>query len=365
MENPFIYGRIVTGKNFVNREKEIRELTSDILSGQHVILYSPRKMGKSSLIEETFRRIGEQAVCVRINMQSTTSREGLAKLIINEIVKKSYTSIEKLVREIKEFITHISIRASIDAEGRIGVEPIFKNKEELLEDALEFPERIGKKRRLIVAFDEFQEIERLDGIEMERMLRATMEKHKNVTYLFSGSEKHLHSLIFENSERPFYRFGKIMRIDPIDKEELKKFVREKFRHTNKKITEEAAEFIVDFSEGIPFYVQAVCHEAWNLSDNVDIGIAKRALENTISSFSSGFELIWRDIKSGDQRKALIGIALEDKRFVPNREFIEKYGFRTQAHLRKAMNALEKRALIYENRIEDFFLREWIKRNKTV
>lgn len=364
MENPFIYGRIVTGEHFVNREKEIRELKSNLLSGQHVILYSPRKIGKSSLIEETFRRINE-AVCVKINIQSTTTKEGLAKLMINEIVRKSYTSIEKFAKETKEFFKHISIRAFIDAEGRIGIEPVFRDKKELLEDALEFPEKIGKKKKLIVAFDEFQEIERIGGIETERVMRAIMEKHKNVTYLFSGSEKHLMSLIFENRERPFYRFGKMMRLGPIEKNDLEKFVLEKFKHTHKKITEEAVEFIINFSEGIPFYVQAICHEAWDLSDIVDIKVAKEALENIISSLNSGFELIWRDIKSDYQRKVLVIMAIEDRNFVQSTEFIEKYELKTLAHLRKATDALEKKGLIYQNRIEDFLFREWIKREKVL
>ncbi|MEM2866606.1 MAG: ATP-binding protein [Candidatus Hadarchaeales archaeon] len=365
MENPFIYGTIVTGKHFVDREGEIRELKSDLLSGQHVVLYSPRKMGKSSLIEETFRRIGNNAVCVRINVQNATTKEGLARSMINEIVRKSYTSLEKLARETKEFFSRISVRAFVDAEGRIGVEPIFRERKELLEDALEFPERIGKKRKLIVAFDEFQEIERLDGIEMERVMRATMEKHRNVTYLFSGSERHLISLIFENKERPFYRFGKMVKLGPIERKELEKFVVEKFRETGKKIEEKAVNFIIDFSEGIPFYVQALCHEAWNIGGNVDIETARKAMGKIISSFSSGYDLIWRSIKSEYQRKVLVAMAVEDRSFAPNMELIEKYELKTAAHLRKAMDALQEKGLICQNRIEDFIFREWIKLTKVV
>jgi hypothetical protein len=367
MENPFIYGIIVTGKYFVDREKEIKELTNDLLSGQPIILYSPRKMGKSSLIEEMFRRINKEgkAIAVRINLQQAITKEDMAKIMINEIVRKAYTSIEKATKEIKDFFTKISMRIFIDERGKIGIEPIFRNKEELLEEALAFPEKKGKKKRIIVAFDEFQEIEKFNGVSMERMMRAIMEKHKNASYLFSGSEQHLISLIFEDEERPFYRFGKMVKLTPIERKELEKFIIERFEGTGKKMDKEASDFVLDFSEGIPFYVQAICHEAWNLGNKIDLKITKKALENIISSFGSGFELIWNNIRSEYQRRLLLIMAKEDKTFKPTTEFIEKYELKSFAHVGKAIKSLEKRGLVHENRIADFFFREWIKREKII
>ena len=367
MENPFIYGVIVTGEYFVDRGKEIKEITSDLLSGQPIILYSPRKMGKSSLIEEMFRRINKEgkAIAVRINLQQAITKEDMAKMIINEIVRETYTSIEKAAKEIKDFFTKISIRIFIDERGKIGIEPIFRNKEDFLEEALAFPEKKGKKKRIIVAFDEFQEIEKFDGVQIERMMRAIMEKHKDASYLFSGSERHLISLIFEDGERPFYRFGKMVRLAPIERKELEKFIIGRFEGTGKKMGKEAVDFILNFSEGIPFYVQAICHEAWNLGNKIDLKITKKALEDIISSFSSGFELIWNNIRSEYQKRLLVMMAKEDKSFKPDTEFIEKYELKSFAHVRKAAKSLEKRGLIHENRIADFFFREWVKREKII
>ena len=364
-ENPFVYGTIVTGKHFVDREKETEEILSDMISGQHVVLYSQRKMGKSSLIEEAFGRMDrKKAVGVRINIERASGVEDLAKLIINEILRSSYTSLDKLRAEIRGFFKNTGVRVFVDSDGKIGIEAVFREKTEVLEDALELPERLGKKKRLVVAFDEFQEIERFDGMQMEKTMRAIMERHRNVTYLFAGSERHLMSLIFEDKERPFYRFGKMMQLGPIPEEDLKEFITGRFKETGRKITNDALRFIIDFSEGIPFYVQAMCHEAWNLGD-VDLKTAKIALENIISSLGSGFEIIWRGIRSEYQRKLLVILTMEDGHFEPNTEFIEKYRLKTLAHLRKAMESLEKKGLIYQNRIEDFFFREWIRREKSI
>ena len=366
MKNPFIYGTIVTGKYFVDREEEINGIMNDLLSGQHIILYSPRKMGKSSLIEEMFRRInrGGKAIAIRINLQSVITKEDFAKLLIAEVIRKAYSSFEKAINEIKKFFEKISVRIIIEGD-KIAVEPLFRDKKELLEEALEFLDKKGKKKRLIIAFDEFQEIEKSDGLEIEKLMRAIMEKQRNVSYLFAGSEKHLISLIFENEERPFYRFGKMVKLGPIKREDLEKFIVEKFKETGKKISKSATNFILDFSEGIPFYVQAICHEAWNLAENIDLKVVKKAMDNLISSFSPGFEIIWRNVRSEYQRRLLIIMAIEDKNFKPNTKFIEEHDLKSFAHIRKAIITLEKMGIIHENRIADFFFREWIKREKII
>ena len=127
MKNPFVYGVIVTGKHFVDREKEIKELTIGLLGGQHIILYSPRKMGKSSILEETFRRINKsgKAIAFRMNLQMAETKEALASMLIDETVKRTYSSIEKLGKELKVLFKRINVRVFIDKEGKIGIEPIF------------------------------------------------------------------------------------------------------------------------------------------------------------------------------------------------------------------------------------------------
>jgi len=370
MRNPFVYGAIVTGTHFVNRDQEIREITAGLLGGQHIILYSPRKMGKSSLIEEVFRRINESgaAYAVRINLQKTETKEALSMMLINETVRKTYSSIEKLAKEMKELFKRIDVRLSVDKDGKIGIEPTFGETREILEDALDFPEKVSEKKgkRMIIAFDEFQEMRKYDGIEMERLFRATIEDHRSVSYIFTGSERHLISLIFEDCERPFYRFARFMELGPIREDQLRNFIVKKFNETNKNITDDALDYVITFSEGIPFYAQCLCHEAWYLSEReVDTAIVEEALtEKILPALSPGFEIIWGKIRSEVQRKLLLAMAWEDKNMDYRRRLIERYGLRSSSHVRKAARAMESMGLIYQMRIADFLFREWIKRYKT-
>ena len=51
MEFPFVFGKVVTGPQFINRKKELAKLKANIDHGIHTVLISPRRWGKSSLIK--------------------------------------------------------------------------------------------------------------------------------------------------------------------------------------------------------------------------------------------------------------------------------------------------------------------------
>ncbi|RLF31224.1 MAG: hypothetical protein DRJ99_00170, partial [Thermoplasmata archaeon] len=103
MENPFIFGKAVTGENFIDREREIKELKSSLLSGQNILLFSPRKIGKTSLIKETFRRT-KNVACIYIDLWQTASIYSLSREIINKVVEKTYSSVEKLALDMKHLL---------------------------------------------------------------------------------------------------------------------------------------------------------------------------------------------------------------------------------------------------------------------
>lgn len=368
MKNPFIFGKAVEGDYFVNRKEEINELKSTLLSGQHIVLFSPRKMGKTSLIKETFRNTRE-AVCIHVDLWQTTSQYALAREIINKVINKTYTSIEKLGHDLKDLFRSLRPKVYIDMDGHIGIEFSREETIEALKEALDFPERVARKKKiqLIVAFDEFQEIEHLNGLQMEKMFRSILQHHEHVSYIFAGSERSLITIIFEEKERPFYRFAKHMELKPIDKELLKKFIINKFTQSGKKIDKNSAQWIIEFSRGIPYYVQHLSHEIWYMTKKeANMRIIKQCLtEQILPSLASGFQAIWNKIKSDEQKRVLIGIANENEPQIYSQGFIQKYELKSPGHVRKAIKSLENGELIEKNRIWDPFFKEWVKINFSV
>lgn len=362
MENPFIFGKAVTGKFFVDRELDIKELKSTLLSGQNIVLFSPRKLGKTSLILETFRQTKE-AVCIYIDLWQINSTYALAQEIINSVVKAVYTSIGRLGHDLKDLFKSLRAKVYIDTDGKLGVEISRNELKEGLRDALEFPERVARKKniKIFLALDEFQEIERLNGFEMEKLLRSIIQHHQNVSYIFAGSERSLIEVIFGDRDRPFYRFAKHKELTPIDKKILSRFITTKFRQSGKKIEPKAVKWIVRFSECIPYYVQHICHEAWYVTEKkTDINIVNLAIqEKILASLSSGFQTIWDRIKSEEQRSLLIALSREVKPEIYSQKFIEKYNLKSAGHVRKALEALKKKKLLEKTELWDLFFREWI------
>src|ERR671929_1283996 len=88
MENPFVYGEVVPASAFVDREQELDRLTGDLLAGQKVFLISPRRYGKSSLVQQALRaaaRRGALAVDVTVSSYSSyvAFLEGYARALVS------------------------------------------------------------------------------------------------------------------------------------------------------------------------------------------------------------------------------------------------------------------------------------------
>ena len=168
-------------------------------SPNHIVLISPRRFGKSSLVKRVVRQSGRPFIS--LNMQQVTCVEDLATMILKGVFKLHPR--EKLKHLLANFrviptITTTSLEDSVE----IGFQP-SANLSALLEDALSLVGRVSNpEHQMIVVFDEFQEIMEVEkGID--RKLRAIMQEQQNVNYIFLGSEESMMTDIFERKKSPF------------------------------------------------------------------------------------------------------------------------------------------------------------------
>ncbi len=361
--NPFKYGKAVVGADFIDREEELKELTSDLLSGQSVIIYSHRRLGKSSLILESFRRMeNESVITVYIDMYGVSSLKDLIEMIIRKTISQSYNKIEKVSKVAGEFLKSLRPKFYLE-EGQIGVE-VYREEtnQNTLGEALNFPQKVAEKKdqRVIMAFDEFQEITNLDGGEIEKTMRSAFQLHDDVSYLFAGSKTHLLKDIFEDGDRPFYNFGKIKTLGKIPRDKFAEGVKEKFENTERPISQPMIERIFDITEGHPYYTQQLCHELWYLSSEEPLkeDMVKRAKENILQYRSDFYEEQWSSLSSKVQRRVLLALAdgVED---MYSEETIKEYQLKTSSHVQKAHKALKSKGLVKDKTIVDLFFRSWI------
>lgn len=364
INNPFKYGVVVTGDDFVDRKDEIEILYKELSSGKSIILYSERRLGKTSLLIEFITQKAKRMIPVYIDLYGMTTKEDLTRQIVNNVINASYSNLDKIKNAVRNYFINLKPKMIISTDGKITLDLSAKktyDEDELIE-ILDFPEKVAKekKKRIILVFDEFQEISLMDGLKLEKLMRSRFQHHKNVSYVFVGSKKHLLCQMFEEESRAFFKFARPLSLGPIPKEEFIPFIIKKFKQTGKKVTDEMIEEVLKFTNGNPYFTQYLCHEIWYINKSAkDKEIIDAAIKNIIAQQSIAFEYIWDELKSRNQRALLVGIAHEGAHnYSP--DFIEKYNLKSQSHVEKSLQMLKNKGILNDNgQIIEIFFKEWV------
>lgn len=374
--NPFKYGKIVSGDDFADREKETKQLFGDLKSGQNILLYSPRRYGKTSLIFRTLDLLKKDGVMTSyVDVYGCLTASDLMDKIIQETIVPAQRTLQRIGDFLREQFSDLRPEVTLNTDGSVSVsfkkEVQVQGTEKVLPKILDAPEKLAetKKKQLVIAFDEFQEITGMDGLDLEKSMRSSFQRHKNVTYLFAGSKQHVMEEIFGQERRPFYKFAKPFPLEKIPIKQFATFVASKFKETGISISPAIVDSVLHFTQGHPYLTQQLCHELWNISSEQkeakeeDISTA---LNTILSQHGDYFSKIWDSLASS-QKKIMTAIAEETQvRNIYSTHFITKHALVSASHVKKALHYLEKEALVEHSDgvyyIEDIFLREWIRVN---
>ena len=272
-DSPFIYGTIVSIQSFTNREAESAKLQSNLLNGINTTIISPRRWGKSSLVEKVIIDINKKdkkTKTVIIDLFSVSSEEEFLEQFAREVIKASSSKWQEWMSSGKEFFKKLIPKLSLGIDPTTDFSLSFdwhelkKNSDEVLN----LPETIAKKRgiKFIICLDEFQNLSSFnDYLFFEKKLRACWQRHKSVTYCLYGSKRHMMTDIFNNPSKPFYRFGDIMLLQKIETKKWVSFICKSFAATDKQIDEKTAGIIPLVMKNHSWYVQQLAHYAWNVT----------------------------------------------------------------------------------------------------
>ena len=285
MEKAFVYGMSVGGNNFTDRIEETKRIKLDFENGVNVILISPRRMGKTSLIKKVISEIDNPMLkIVYMDIYDCRSEYDFYNRFAETIMKSTCNHLEQVMENIKRFLVRISPKISFSPEPNsefsvsLGITPKDYSPEEILN----LPERIAKEQgvRIVVCIDEFQQIgEFTDSLTIQKRLRGVWQHHQNVSYCFFGSKKHLMENIFQSRRMPFYQFGEMLHLKCIPTECWVPFICSRFEKYGKKITEEYAGRICQVVKNYSSYVQQL---AWNV-------MAETGKEVNEESFEEGLK----------------------------------------------------------------------------
>jgi len=350
-ESPFLFGKTVFDKTFINRKEEIEHLWLNLRSGINTVLISPRRYGKSSLVKHT-AFLNSQDSTIKwcfIDMFTVRNEEDFCQTFSTEIIKATSTKWQdwqKIANKILGSLSPeivIGVNPNIDFKIKMNWQTIKSNKKELLN----LPEKIAQKLglKIIVCLDEFQNIHTFSNSEsFEKELRAYWQQHENVSYCIYGSKRTLMSEIFNKKNRAFYRFGDVIMLDKISQEHWVEFIQSKFNQTQKLITTELSGCIAERMKNHPYYVQQYSHYIWELTEkNATQEILDRALERLLDVNSTLFQFEVENL-SNTQLSLLIAIKKGETNLM-SIETLKRYPIGTPTNISKNIKILEKKDFI--------------------
>ncbi len=367
MENPFNYTGIVRGHAFCNRQTEQAELLRFIKGSQNVLLYSHRRYGKSSLIYKIFHRLERQRPKIDtlyVELYGTLSEKDFVSAILaslNQIESK----LEKLVKLVQSTLRTVKVGMSIDPiTGSPGVSVSFDSgyNEAMLSNVLGLLGKISEKRKLMVVFDEFQEIARYRQEGFEKRLRAIIQQHENISYFFCGSQRHILTEIFINKNRAFYKLAQSYPLAKIMTDQYVPWAQKLFLKTGSKIEAQLLEEIVARCENHPMYVQQFFFFLWEekareLSiDTVD-GIERRILQSSQNEFLN----LW-DSLTLNQKKTLKLIILTGGREMFYANALQAVDLNAGSQVTRSLEKLVGDDIVLKNndyKIQDVMFKKWM------
>jgi len=362
--NPFLFGKIVRGEYFADRKKEIKSIENELLSGQNLVLISPRRYGKTSLVINAVEDIDINYLY--IDMELVTGEDDLANLLIRKTL--SLSRFEKFKDHLKKLRVQPDFRFNPESgEFSITMSPEKKDIPAYLEDALNLPERVAASHsmRLVIIFDEFQEVRRISP-GLERKIRSIIQHHSQVVYLFIGSRQAMISDIFSNRKNPFYKFARQVSLDKIPEEEFKHFIRERFNGADVD-TGGKEDDIINLTGNHPYYTQQLCHEIYNqdTDDKVSAEDIEKAIGEIIIQHDSDYMRWWNQADNTEKR-ILVGLS-EGEQKLTSEDSLRKYGIAAASTASSALRRLIQKGFAVSSdrgvRIEDPFWEIWIRENR--
>ena len=348
MVNPFKFGTVVENSFFTDRQNELQYIKSVLNSENHLILISPRRFGKTSLVVKALRESNRKHIM--LNLQSVVSPEDFAARLLKEIFK--IYKFEKVKHFIKNFriVPTISLNPMTDGVD-VSIMPMVDNRV-LIEDVFALLQAIASEEdRLIVVLDEFQEIKSIDK-NLDRLLRSIMQLHKNINYLFLGSQESMMREIFEKKKSPFFHFGQLLHLDKIPYDDFKLYLLERLSFVDN--ADEICNEILAFTKCHPYYTQQLASQVWEIGRKGEMdNIVNEAIARLLEFHDLNFERIWLNFNNTDKR-ILMWLANNNKPYA-------LMGI-AQSTISSSLKRMLKDGYVIktaEYEVEDPFFRNWI------
>ncbi len=368
MNNPFSFGIVVEGLSFCNRKKEHDELLNYCLTSQNVLLYSHRRIGKTSLIHHVFKTLERKNPDIKrlyIDLYGILTEKQFVSNVFKSL-NQVESRVEKLVEFSKNIFRAVKLNFSFDpVTGTPTMTPSFQSEDHeiVLEEVMKVIERYSENERVVVVFDAFQEIENFKDESFEKRLRKLIQQHRNICYVFMGSKRHILNQMFNTESRAFYQSAELYPLHPIDTEHYIAWIKRLYSMKKKSAPPDALiEDVIYRCSNHPMYVQQYFYYLWDQHPITDDTI--RNVESDILSRNHDKFLNLWDALTLNQRKTLNLIIISEGKNIFYADVIHGAGLHSSSQVKKAVEVLIREDIVFKNtiyKIQDIVFEKWIRR----
>jgi len=368
--NPFICQGYESPEYFCDRIEETENMTSTFYNGRNITLISPRRLGKTGLIWNTFHHIkseNKDAICIYIDIFPSKSQSEFVRMLGTAVLNETLSKSKMLGKKMLEMLG--SLRPVLGVDALTGMPNVTLNvdptqSEMTIRNIFAYLNKI--QREVFIAIDEFQQINEYPESGTEAMLRSYIQFSHNIHFVFSGSKKHIMSEMFTSPQRPFYQSTDILNLAPLNEETYYQFANNFFETNKGGLDREVFRELYDTYDGYTWYVQSVLNRLYEKFKTVSSSAQLReTILNVVESKKPQYESLVMFL-TDNQFSLLRAVAKERVAEQPmGKEFIKKHGLSGSSSVKTALDVLCEKELLYRMPegyiVYDRFMNQWLQR----
>jgi len=339
MSSPFLYDNIALKDNFFGRKEEFKKLDEILKHHNNLLIYSKRRMGKTTLVKN-FLSLQKDTLTLYIDIFDITSKEDFASALLKSLSNSyNHFDIKKSIKLLSSLFKRVRVEPSIDPSTlEYSIKPILVGLtfEEMFEEFFNSIKQIAQKQKVVIAIDEFQEIENIKDIKLDAMLRKYIQERENTSYIFLGSKRHILTSLF-SYKAPLFELAEHFNLEPLKLEDI-------YNYSQKfiKISKEDIEYIYTISDGETKILLHILHLLYIKKEKISSNLIDIVLQEIVASKDTAFRMVFDTLNNN--KKLAIKLIVKYKSNLFSNQTLLHYNIKKQT-LQSAINSLYKKEFI--------------------
>ena len=365
---PFKSGMVVVGRDFCGRKKEIERLKTDLARCSRICLVGERRIGKTSLVHESVRRMKGHSLVFIDFLGVKRSSDVIRRIVEGIFSMSSQSALSRLARNFAALRPVVGIDP-LTGTPTLSLAPGFSPAPDTLEDALDY---LGRQKQTIVFFDEFQallDLPQAEQADLVARMRSRIQLQAGTPYVFAGSVRGEMDRMFFDHASPFYKSALRFELGPLNRNSFGNFLRQGFADGKRSISEEFLSQLFALCHDVPGDIQRICQCLWDESaagSELGASMLEKALLRLFSHEERAYTILLEYVTS-QQLKCLRALAETGGTASLGGKFLTLTGITANSSVQRALNSLVKKRILFRDgkayRFCDPFFGEWIKYRK--